>query len=152
MTAAALVLYLADLAVAFGMRTSVHAPHTANSGFNGISGSPGSPPWWAGILFVLALVLGVTAPASALAGVVRPAPAGMVADAIAVAGLPTPPRLVTRRVTAPARVPAGHRPFPRRSTLSQLRNSGEGTVRGRHHRARTSLKQHLSTAEVRDPR
>ena len=35
---------------------------------------------------------------------------------------------------------------------SRLLELPEGTVRSRHHRARTCLKQHLSTAKVRDPR
>jgi len=35
---------------------------------------------------------------------------------------------------------------------SRLLELPEGTVRSRHHRARTSLKQYLSTAEVRGPR
>jgi len=84
--AAAFGLYLAGLTGAFGLRTWLHTRRTGSSGFHGISGRPGSPSWWAGVLFVLALVLGVTAPALALTGVV-PIPAGAVADGRAAAGL-----------------------------------------------------------------
>lgn len=62
MTTVALVLYAAGLATAFGGRTWVHRRRTGSSGFHGISGPPGSLRWWAGMLFVLAVVLAGAAP------------------------------------------------------------------------------------------
>lgn len=62
MTTVALVLYAAGLATAFGGRTWVHRRRTGSSGFYGISGPPGSLRWWAGMLFVLAVVLAGAAP------------------------------------------------------------------------------------------
>ena len=72
MIVAALVLYLVGLTVVFGLRTWLRVRRTGSSGFYGISGSPGSLRWWAGALFVLALLLGVAAPALAVAGATRP--------------------------------------------------------------------------------
>lgn len=91
MTLAALLLYLAGLAVVFGVRTWLHRRRTGSSGFHGISGTRGSLRWWAGVLFLLAIALGAAAPALALAGVV-PAPGSSAAgrsatDVVAVAGL-----------------------------------------------------------------
>lgn len=86
MTAAALLLYLAGLAGAFGLRTWLHQRRTGSSGFHGISGRPGSSSWWAGVLFVLALILGVAAPVLALTGV-APAARTTLTDAAAAGGL-----------------------------------------------------------------
>jgi protein-S-isoprenylcysteine O-methyltransferase Ste14 len=68
MTIAALVLFGAYLLIAFGLRTWLQVRATADTGFRGISGRPGSPEWWAGILFVVALVAGLTGPVTALIG------------------------------------------------------------------------------------
>ena len=68
MTVAALVLFAAYLGVGFGLRTWVQWRRTGDTGFRGISGRPGSPEWWAGVLFVLALVAGLLGPVAALAG------------------------------------------------------------------------------------
>jgi protein-S-isoprenylcysteine O-methyltransferase Ste14 len=84
MIVVALVLYLAGLAVAFGVRTWLQIRRTGSSGFHGISGTPGSLRWWAGVLFVLALVLGVASLVLAVADVLPP-PAGL--DALAIVGL-----------------------------------------------------------------
>ena len=84
MTVAALVLYLVGLLMAFGLRTWLQIRRTGSSGFHGISGRPGSLRWWAGVLFILALVLGAASLILAVTGML-PAPAGL--DALAVVGL-----------------------------------------------------------------
>ena len=81
MSAVALVLYLVGLLVLFGVRTWLHMRRTGTSG---ISGPPGSLRWWAGVLFVLALVLEVLALALAVTGSV---PAPELPPAVAAAGL-----------------------------------------------------------------
>ena len=68
MTVAALALFALYLAMAFGLRTWVQWRRTGDTGFRGVSGRPGSPEWWAGVLFVLALVAGFLGPVMALAG------------------------------------------------------------------------------------
>ena len=68
----ALGLYVVYLALAFGLRTVVHRRTTGSSGFKGISGSPGSAEWTGGVLFVVALALGVLAPVLDIAGVLDP--------------------------------------------------------------------------------
>lgn len=69
---AALIGYAVFLVLAFGMRAVIQIRHTGDSGFRGVSGRPGSAEWFAGRLFVVALLVGVLAPALALAGVVEP--------------------------------------------------------------------------------
>ncbi|SDG07255.1 Protein-S-isoprenylcysteine O-methyltransferase Ste14 [Blastococcus aurantiacus] len=86
MSTAALVLYLVALVVVFGVRTAVQIRRTGSSGFHGISGTPGSLRWWAGVLFVLALVVSAASLVLAVAGVVAP-PAGDDVSAMAVVGL-----------------------------------------------------------------
>lgn len=68
--ALALGLYLAGLVTAFGVRSWIHRRRTGSSGFRGVSGAPGSPEWWGGILFAAALVLGAAGPVLALTGTV----------------------------------------------------------------------------------
>ena len=68
--ALALGLYLAGLVAAFGVRSWIHRRRTGSTGFRGVSGAPGSPEWWGGILFAAALVLGAAGPALALTGTV----------------------------------------------------------------------------------
>lgn len=70
----ALVLYLAYLAVCFGLRAWVLYRRTADTGFRGISGRPGSVRWWAGTLFSAAIVIGIIGPIAQLAGL-GPVPA-----------------------------------------------------------------------------
>ncbi|WP_405961273.1 isoprenylcysteine carboxylmethyltransferase family protein [Streptomyces sp. NBC_00024] len=64
----ALALYGVWLAAAFGVRTLIQRRRTGDTGFRGLSGTPGSAAWWAGALFVLALLGAVAAPAATLAG------------------------------------------------------------------------------------
>lgn len=72
MATVALISYVLYLALAFGLRTWLQLRRTGSSGFEGISGRPGSAEWLAGVLFGLALALGVAAPLLAIAGVVEP--------------------------------------------------------------------------------
>ncbi|MFE6910817.1 methyltransferase family protein [Streptomyces erythrochromogenes] len=64
----ALALFAVWALTAFGVRAAVQRRRTGDAGFRGISGRPGSATWWAGVLFVLALLGGAAAPAAALAG------------------------------------------------------------------------------------
>lgn len=72
MAVAALAAYAVYLALAFGLRTLIQLRRTGSSGFKGVSGRPGSAEWFAGVLFAVALLVGVAAPVLALAGVVEP--------------------------------------------------------------------------------
>ena len=63
----ALLLYLAGLVLAFGVRSWLQIRRTGTSGFRGISGRAGSPAWWGGVLFPIALLLGLVAPVLVLA-------------------------------------------------------------------------------------
>ena len=51
----ALIGYTVFLALAFGLRTVVHYRNTGTTGFLGLSGSPFSTDWWAGVLFGVAV-------------------------------------------------------------------------------------------------
>ena len=44
---------------------------TGDSGWRGISGCPGTPEWWAGVGFILALVAAVLGPVTAMLGLDR---------------------------------------------------------------------------------
>ena len=68
----ALGLYLLYMALAFGLRTWLQLRRTGESGFKGISGRPGSLEWIAGVLFVLAIGVGVAAPILDVADVIEP--------------------------------------------------------------------------------
>jgi protein-S-isoprenylcysteine O-methyltransferase Ste14 len=68
----ALLFYLAGLVLAFGVRTWLQIRRTGTSGFRGISGRPGSPAWWGGVLFLTALLLGLAAPTLVLTGITAP--------------------------------------------------------------------------------
>ena len=68
----ALAGYAAFLTLAFGVRTVIQLRRTGDSGFRGVSGKTGSAEWFAGRLFVVALLIGVVAPVLALAGTVDP--------------------------------------------------------------------------------
>lgn len=48
---AALALYAAWLAVAFGLRVVIQLRRTGDTGFRGLSGRPGSASWRAGFSF-----------------------------------------------------------------------------------------------------
>lgn len=67
MTITALIVYLAWLVLAFGVRTAVHVRETGDSGFRGLSRS-GPVETAAGVGFVVALVVGFAAPIAGLAG------------------------------------------------------------------------------------
>ncbi|MFF7166864.1 methyltransferase family protein [Streptomyces sp. NPDC008086] len=64
----ALALYGFWLLTAFGIRTLIQRRRTGDSGFRGLSGTPGSASWWAGVLFVVALLGAAAAPVVTLAG------------------------------------------------------------------------------------
>lgn len=68
MAVAALVLFVVWVAIAFGLRTVVQLRRTGDTGFRGLSGVPGSIAWWAGVLFVVALIAGAAAPVAGLLG------------------------------------------------------------------------------------
>lgn len=68
MSALALVLYVAYLALAFGFRSWMQRRATGDAGFRGISGRSGSLEWWGGVSFVLALAAGLTAPVATILG------------------------------------------------------------------------------------
>jgi protein-S-isoprenylcysteine O-methyltransferase Ste14 len=70
MAVVALVLYVAALVVVFGVRSWVQHRRTGSAGFRGFSGTPATAGWWGGVLFVLAIVLGLAAPILAGTGVV----------------------------------------------------------------------------------
>ena len=72
MAVLALIAYGLYLGLAFGVRTWLQIRQTGSSGFKGVSGKIGSPEWVAGVLFVIALIVGATAPVLALADVVEP--------------------------------------------------------------------------------
>lgn len=63
-----LALYAVFFMLVFVLRTVVQLRSTGRSGFKGISGRPLSAEWWGGVLFVVAIVLGVGAPLAALWG------------------------------------------------------------------------------------
>ncbi len=67
-SATALALYLVWFSIAFGLRTMLQLRRTGSSGFKGVSGRVFSREWTAGVLFVVALVLGVLAPVVDLIG------------------------------------------------------------------------------------
>ena len=68
----ALALYGVYMALAFGLRTWLQIRRTGESGFKGISGRPGSLEWTAGVLFVIAIAVGVAAPVLDILDVIEP--------------------------------------------------------------------------------
>jgi protein-S-isoprenylcysteine O-methyltransferase Ste14 len=72
MAVVALLAYGLYVSLAFGLRTLIQLRRTGSTGFKGIGGRPGSPEWIAGILFVLALAVGLAAPVLALTGTAEP--------------------------------------------------------------------------------
>jgi protein-S-isoprenylcysteine O-methyltransferase Ste14 len=86
MAAAALALYGVSLVVTFGVRVGVQVRRTGSTGLKGLSGSPGSIEWLAGVLFVLSLALSAASPALVLLGVLDPIAAldGIVGHALGV--------------------------------------------------------------------
>ncbi|GLZ09426.1 hypothetical protein Acsp03_68920 [Actinomadura sp. NBRC 104412] len=68
MALTALIIYLLWAALAFGLRSWMQWRRTGDTGFRGGGLRPGTLQWWARLLFVAALVLGVAGPIAALAG------------------------------------------------------------------------------------
>ncbi|HEX2806065.1 MAG TPA: isoprenylcysteine carboxylmethyltransferase family protein, partial [Kineosporiaceae bacterium] len=69
----ALSLDVLWLVLAFGVRPVITWRRTGDAGFRRIGGRLGGAAWWGGVLFVVALVAGVSAPVAAMAGL-RPLP------------------------------------------------------------------------------
>jgi len=72
MAALSLALLVLYASLAFGARALVQLRRTGSTGFKGISGSPGSPEWLGGVLFVAAVGLLFAAPVLGLAGGIEP--------------------------------------------------------------------------------
>jgi protein-S-isoprenylcysteine O-methyltransferase Ste14 len=68
----ALGCYFVYLTLAFGLRSVIQLRRTGSTGFKGVSGSPGSLEWYAGILFGVALIIGVLAPVLDVTDVLEP--------------------------------------------------------------------------------
>jgi protein-S-isoprenylcysteine O-methyltransferase Ste14 len=68
----ALGCYGLYLVLTFGLRSAVQMRRTGSTGFRGISGPPGSLEWSAGVLFGVALIVGVLAPVLDVAGALEP--------------------------------------------------------------------------------
>lgn len=58
----ALGCYAVYGALALGLRSIIQVRRTGSTGLKGVSGSPGSLEWYAGVLFGVAVVIGVLAP------------------------------------------------------------------------------------------
>jgi protein-S-isoprenylcysteine O-methyltransferase Ste14 len=90
MSTVALVLYVVALVVVFGVRSWLQRRRTGSTGFRGISGTPADAGWWGGVLFVVAIVLGVAGPLLAVTDVVvahPPLAVQVIGLVLAVAGL-----------------------------------------------------------------
>ncbi|MDE0805286.1 MAG: isoprenylcysteine carboxylmethyltransferase family protein [Acidimicrobiales bacterium] len=72
MAVGALAIYLVWAVLAFGWRAIVQRRRTGDTGFRGFSGTPGSIEWWAGLLFVVAIVAGLAAPVLDLVAAIEP--------------------------------------------------------------------------------
>ena len=64
----ALVLFAVYLGAGFVLRSVLQYRATGDTGFRGIAGPVGSTRWWAGVLFVVAMLAGVLGPVAALLG------------------------------------------------------------------------------------
>lgn len=84
MAITALIVYTTWLTVVFGWRSLRQRRRTGDTGLRRLTGSPGSAAWWAGRLFVLALVAGLVAPVAEGAGL--PSPPGMRHPAVGLTG------------------------------------------------------------------
>ncbi len=67
-----MALFIFYFALAFGMRTVLQLRRTGSTGFKGVSGRPGSAEWLGGVLFIVALMLGLAAPVLDLVGALEP--------------------------------------------------------------------------------
>jgi len=68
----ALLLTVIYLGAAFVLRSVVQRRRTGSTGFRGVSGRPWTAEWLGGVLFAIALLLGLAAPALQLAGGLHP--------------------------------------------------------------------------------
>ena len=68
MALTALILYLVWFVLAFGGRTWISWRRTGDAGWRGVSGRPLSLEWFAGVLFGVALAIGVAGPVAGLLG------------------------------------------------------------------------------------
>lgn len=68
MNALALGLFLLYLLVVFAGRALLLKRQTGTAGWRGITGRPGSAAWFGGVLFAVALALGLLAPVAGLLG------------------------------------------------------------------------------------
>ncbi len=53
----ALILFVVYMLAGFVLRTVLQLRRTGDSGFRGLSGTPGSARWWAGVLFAVGIGL-----------------------------------------------------------------------------------------------
>ncbi|MFV8051880.1 methyltransferase family protein [Mycobacterium sp. 48b] len=74
MALTALILYLIFAALGFGWRSWVQYRRTGSTGFRGMNGQPGSLEWLAGAGFIVAIIVGVSAPVAQLFGLLTPIP------------------------------------------------------------------------------
>jgi protein-S-isoprenylcysteine O-methyltransferase Ste14 len=68
----ALGCYAVYGALALGLRSIIQVRRTGSTGLRGVSGSPGSLEWFAGVLFVVAVVIGVLGPVLEVTDVLEP--------------------------------------------------------------------------------
>jgi protein-S-isoprenylcysteine O-methyltransferase Ste14 len=68
----ALAFYTLFLTLAVVFRILLQLRRTGESGFRGISGRPGSLEWFAGVLFIVAIAVGVAAPILDVSDVIEP--------------------------------------------------------------------------------
>jgi protein-S-isoprenylcysteine O-methyltransferase Ste14 len=72
MSALALGLFVLYVLLAFVLRSLLQRRATGSTGFKGISGRPGSPEWSGGVLFAIAIVLGLLGPLLAVTDLSEP--------------------------------------------------------------------------------
>jgi protein-S-isoprenylcysteine O-methyltransferase Ste14 len=93
MAAAALALYCVHLVLTFGVRIGLQVRRTGSTGVHGVAPGAGRLEWLAGGLFIAGLVVGGSAPAATLLGIVEPIAAldgtlgHVVGTVLAVAGI-----------------------------------------------------------------
>ena len=68
----ALLLILFFHAIAFGLRSWQQRRRTGEAGFRGLSGRPGSPAWFGGVLFIVGVALAPIAAIAELCGWIAP--------------------------------------------------------------------------------
>lgn len=68
MSTIALALYVVALIALFGVRSWIQRRRTGSTGFRSISGTPRDAGWWGGVVFIVAIALGLAAPLLAVTG------------------------------------------------------------------------------------